>query len=323
MPLRHKIAIIGAGQIGTVLSHLVALRQLGDVILYDIVEDLPQGKALDLMEASRIDGFDVSVKGTNTYDDIHGAGLVIVTAGVPRKPGMSRDDLLKVNSTIIRTVAENVRKSAPDAIVILISNPLDAMVTLFQKVSEFPPERVIGQAGVLDSSRFSAFIAWELGVSVKDVNAMVLGGHGDTMVPLVHTANVYGIPVMDLLNQKYGDRKKAQEVMDSLIDRTRRAGGEIVGLLKTGSAFYSPASATMAMVEAILRDEQRVLPVCARLHGEYGLRDLYMGVPAILGRKGVVKILEISLSTEEEKAFQKSAGQVRKLITDMENLRLV
>ncbi len=319
---RPKIAIIGAGQIGTVISHLIALRQLSNVILYDIIEDLPQGKALDLQEASRIDGFDVSIKGTNTYDDILGADIVIVTAGVPRKSGMSRDDLLTVNSKIIRSVAENVRQKAPDAIVILISNPLDAMVTLFQKISKFPVERVMGQAGVLDSSRFSTFIAQELNLSVKDVNTMVLGGHGDSMVPLVHSANVCGIPVMDLLISKYGDPKKAQDVMDAMVERTRMAGGEIVGLLKSGSAFYSPASAAVTMAESILRDERRVLPVCACLRGEYGVHNLYMGAPAVLAGSGVEKILEIPLAPEEEKAFQKSAGHVKSLIARMEKLKL-
>ncbi len=323
MLLRPKIAVIGAGQIGTVISHLIALRQLGDVVLYDIVEDLPQGKALDVQEASRIDGFDVSILGTNSYEDIHDADLVIVTAGVPRKPGMSRDDLLTVNSKIIRIVAENIRKYAPGAIVILISNPLDAMVTLFQKVSGFPVQRVMGQAGVLDSSRFCTFIAQELDLSVKDVNAMVLGGHGDSMVPLVRSANIHGIPVMDLLIQKYGEEKKARDVMNALVERTRMAGGEIVGLLKSGSAFYSPASAAVAMAESILRDEHRLLPVCACLQGEYGIHDLYMGVPAVLTRTGIKKIVEIYLNPEEEKAFRVSAGHVKALIADMKKLKLL
>ncbi|HBY19026.1 MAG TPA: malate dehydrogenase [Candidatus Marinimicrobia bacterium] len=320
---RPKIAIIGAGQIGTVISHLIALRQLGNVILYDIVKDLPQGKALDVQEASRIDGFDISILGTNTYKDIQGADLVIVTAGVPRKPGMSRDDLLMVNSKIIRTVAENVRQYAPEAIVILISNPLDAMVTLFQKVSGFPVKRVMGQAGVLDSSRFCTFIAQELNISIKDVNAMVLGGHGDSMVPLVHSANVHGVPVMDLLIQKYGDENKAQHIMQNMVERTRMAGGEIVGLLKSGSAFYSPASAAVAMAESILRDEHRLLPVCACLQGEYGFHDLYMGVPAVLAKTGVIKVVEIQLNPEEKKAFRSSAKKVKNLIVSMQKMTLL
>ena len=234
---RKKISIIGGGQIGGVLAQLIGLRQLGDVVLFDIVEDMPQGKTLDIVEASRIDGFDVSIKGTNDYKDIDGSNIVIVTAGLPRKPGMSRDDLLTTNAKIMKSVAENVKQHAPNAIVIIISNPLDAMVTLFKKVTGFPANRVLGQAGVLDSSRFSTFIAWELGVSVKDVNAMVLGGHGDTMVPIVRYANVNGIPVMELLERKYNDKAKAAEVMKAMVDRTKMAGGEVVKLLKTGSAF--------------------------------------------------------------------------------------
>jgi len=244
---RKKIALIGGGQIGGVLAQLIAQRELADVVLFDIVEDMPQGKTLDIAEASRIDGFDAKLKGTNSYKDIEGSDLVIITAGLPRKPGMSRDDLLTTNAKIMKSVAEGVKENAPNAIVIIISNPLDAMVTLFQKVTGFPHNKVIGQAGVLDSSRFSSFIAWELGVSVKDVNAMVLGGHGDTMVPLVRYANVNGVPVMEQLERKYGDAAKAQEVMDAMVQRTKMAGGEVVKLLKTGSAFYSPAAAATKM----------------------------------------------------------------------------
>jgi malate dehydrogenase len=323
MNSRYKISVIGAGQIGTVICQLAAMRQLGDVVLFDIVEDLPQGKALDILEASRIGGFDVSVIGTNNYEDIRNSDLVIITAGVPRKQGMSRDDLLTVNAKIIRNVAENIGEFAPNAIVILISNPLDVMVTLFQNVSGFSHNRVMGQAGVLDSSRFCSFIAQELNVSVKDVNAMVLGGHGDSMVPLVRTANINGIPVMDLLVQKYGNEKKAYEVMEKLINRTRMAGGEIVKLLKTGSAFVSPAMATMAMADAILRDEKRVLPVCAYLSGEFDVSGYYMGVPAILGASGVEKIVEIVLNKEEKEAFAHSAGQVKQLVSDMYKLNLI
>ena len=323
MNSRYKISVIGAGQIGTVICQLAAMRQLGDVVLFDIVEDLPQGKALDILEASRIGGFDVSVIGTNNYEDIRNSDLVIITAGVPRKPGMSRDDLLTVNAKIIRNVAENIGEFAPNAIVILISNPLDVMVTLFQNVSGFSHNRVMGQAGVLDSSRFCSFIAQELNVSVKDVNAMVLGGHGDSMVPLVRTANINGIPVMDLLVQKYGNEKKAYEVMEKLINRTRMAGGEIVKLLKTGSAFVSPAMATMAMADAILRDEKRVLPVCAYLSGEFDVTGYYMGVPAILGASGVEKIVEMVLNKDEQEAFAHSAGQVKQLVSDMYKLNLI
>jgi len=317
---RKKISIIGGGQIGGVLAQLVALRQLGDVVLFDIVEDMPQGKALDIAEASRIDGFDVSLKGTNDYKDIDGSNIVIVTAGLPRKPGMSRDDLLTTNAKIMKSVAENVKQHAPNSISIIISNPLDAMVTLFKKVTGFPHHKVIGQAGVLDSSRFSTFIAWELGVSVKDVNAMVLGGHGDTMVPIVRYANVNGIPVMELLEKKYNDKAKASEVMKAMVARTKMAGGEVVKLLKTGSAFYSPASAAITMVESILLDEKRLLPVCAHLNGEFGINGYYVGVPAILGSSGVEKIMEFELDSEERTLLDNSTNAVKTLVTDMERL---
>lgn len=317
---RKKIALIGGGQIGGVLAQLAAMRQLGDVILFDIVEDLPQGKTLDIAEASAIDKFDVSVKGTNEYKDIAGSDLVIITAGLPRKPGMSRDDLLSVNAKIMKTVAEGVREYAPNSIVIIISNPLDAMVTLFKKVSGFPANRVMGQAGVLDSSRFASFIAWELGVSVKDVSAPVLGGHGDTMVPLVRYASVNGLPVMELLERKYKDAAKAKEVMTAMVERTKQAGGEVVKLLKTGSAFYSPASAAIQMAEAILRDEKRVLMVCALLEGEFGVNGYYVGVPAILGANGVEKVVEVSLNAEEKALMDNSVNAVTTLVADMERL---
>jgi malate dehydrogenase len=317
---RKKIALIGGGQIGGVLTQLIALKQLGDVVLYDIVEDLPQGKGLDIAEASRVDLFDVNIKGTNDYKDIEGSDLVIITAGLPRKPGMSRDDLLVTNAKIMQTVSENVKKYAGNSIVIVISNPLDAMVTLCQKVTGFPTSRVIGQAGVLDSSRFSTFIAWELGVSVKDINALVLGGHGDTMVPLVRYANVYGIPVMELLERKYNDKVKAKEVMDALVNRTKMAGGEVVKLLKTGSAFYSPASSSIAMAESIIYDEKRVLPTCAYLNGEFGINGYYVGVPAVLGANGVEKIIELSLNDEEKALLDNSVNAVKVLVEDMTRL---
>ncbi len=319
---RKKIALIGGGQIGGVLAQLIGSRELADVVLFDIVEGLPQGKTLDIAEASRIDGFDVKLKGTNEYKDIDNADLVIITAGLPRKPGMSRDDLLTTNAKIMKSVAEGVKEHAPNAIVIIISNPLDAMVTLFQKVTGFAHNKVIGQAGVLDSSRFSSFIAWELGVSVKDVNAMVLGGHGDTMVPLVRYANVNGVPVMEQLEKKYGDAAKAKEVMDAMVTRTKKAGGEVVGLLKTGSAFYSPASAATAMAEAILGDQNRVLPSCVYLNGEYGVDGYYVGVPAVLGANGCERVLEVSLNDEEQTAFDVSVNAVKKLVADMERLGL-
>lgn len=317
---RKKIALIGGGQIGGVLAQLIALRQLGDVVMFDIVEDLPQGKTLDIAEASRIDGFDVKIDGTNDYKGIAGCDIVIITAGLPRKPGMSRDDLLTTNAKIMKSVAEGVKANAPDAIVIIISNPLDAMVTLFKKVSGFPSNRVFGQAGILDSSRFSTFIAWELGVSVKDVNAMVLGGHGDTMVPIIRYANVNGIPVMELLERKYGDKTKAKEVMTAMVERTKMAGGEVVKLLKTGSAFYSPASAAVSMAEAVVYDEKRIMPVCAFLNGEFGIDGYYVGVPAVIGATGVEKVMEFSLDEDEQALLDNSTNAVKKLIGDMERL---
>ena len=317
---RKKIALIGGGQIGGVLAQLIALRQLGDVVLFDIVEDMPQGKILDIAEAARVDGFDIKMTGTNDYKSIKDSDVVIITAGLPRKPGMSRDDLLSTNAKIMKSVAENVKDNAPNAIVIIISNPLDTMVTLFKKVSGFPENRVMGQAGVLDSSRFATFIAWELGVSVKDVNAMVLGGHGDTMVPLTRYANVNGLPVLELLERKYKDASKANEVMNEMVERTKMAGGEVVKLLKTGSAFYSPASSAVAMAESILRDEKRVLPVCAYLNGEFGVEGYYVGVPAILGANGVEQVLEVSLIEEEQKALDHSVNAVKTLVEDMERL---
>jgi malate dehydrogenase len=317
---RKKIALIGGGQIGGVLAQLIALRQLGDVVLFDIVEDMPQGKILDIAEAARVDGFDIHMQGTNDYKSIKDSDVVIITAGLPRKPGMSRDDLLTTNAKIMKSVAENVKNNAPNAIVIIISNPLDAMVTLFKKVSGFSENRVMGQAGVLDSSRFATFIAWELGVSVKDVNAMVLGGHGDTMVPLTRYANVNGLPVLELLERKYKNASKANEVMNAMVERTKMAGGEVVKLLKTGSAFYSPASSAVAMAESILRDEKRVLPVCAYLKGEFGVEGYYVGVPAILGANGVEKVLEVSLIEEEQKALDHSVNAVKTLVEDMERL---
>jgi len=320
---RPKIALIGGGQIGGVLAQLACLRELGDVVMFDIVEDMPQGKTLDLAEASPIDGFDVSCTGTNSYAGIAGSDVVIVTAGLPRKPGMSRDDLIEVNSKIMTSVAEGIRDNAPDSFVIVISNPLDAMVTLCRKVTGFPSERVFGQAGVLDSARFMAFIAWELGVSVKDVSAMTLGGHGDTMVPLVRYASVQGIPVMELLEQKYGSAAKAEEVMTAMVERTKAAGGEVVALLKTGSAFYSPASAAIAMAESVLKDQKRVLPTCALLKGEFGVDGYYVGVPCVLGAGGVEKIIEFKLDETEQALMDNSVKAVKGLIADLEKMGLL
>jgi len=314
---RKKISLIGGGQIGGVLAQLCALRELGDVVLFDIVEGLPQGKMLDIAEVGPVDGYDVNLKGTNNYEDIKGSDIVIVTAGLPRKPGMSRDDLIEVNSKIMTSVAEGIKANAPNAIVIVISNPLDAMVTLCQKITGFPYNRVIGQAGVLDSARFATFIAWELGVSVKDVTAMTLGGHGDDMVPLVRYASVKGIPVMELLVQKYKDAAKAKEVMEAMVKRTRGAGGEVVALLKTGSAFYSPASSAIAMAESILKDQKRVLPTCCFLQGEFGVNGYYVGVPAVLGEKGVENIIQFKLDAEEQAMMDKSVAAVKELVGSM------
>ncbi|MSN24410.1 MAG: malate dehydrogenase [Geobacter sp.] len=313
---RKKISLIGGGQIGGVLAQLCALRELGDVVLFDIVEGLPQGKMLDIAEVGPVDRYDVNLKGTNSYEDIKGSDVVIVTAGLPRKPGMSRDDLIEVNSKIMTSVAEGIKAYAPNSIVIVISNPLDAMVTLCQKITGFPYHRVIGQAGVLDSARFASFIAWELGVSVKDVTAMTLGGHGDDMVPLVRYASVNGIPVTELLEQKYG-AEKAKEVMAAMVKRTRGAGGEVVALLKTGSAFYSPASSAIAMAESILKDQKRVLPTCCFLQGEFGVNGFYVGVPAVLGEKGVENIIQFKLDAEEQAMMDKSVAAVKELVGSM------
>jgi malate dehydrogenase len=312
---RKKISLIGGGQIGGVLAQLCALRELGDVVLFDIVEGLPQGKCLDIAEASPVDGFDVNLKGTNSYEDIAGSDVVIVTAGLPRKPGMSRDDLIGTNAGIMKAVAAGVKQYAPNAFVIIISNPLDAMVTLFQRETGFPKNRVIGQAGVLDSARFAAFIAWELGVSVKDVTAMTLGGHGDDMVPLRRYASVNGVPVMELLEQKYGSAEKAAEVMGAMEKRTRGAGGEVVALLKTGSAFYSPASSAIAMAESILRDQKRVLPCCVYLDGEFGIKGYFMGVPVVLGANGAEKVIQFKLDAGEQAMLDKSLAAVKDIVS--------
>jgi len=311
---RPKIALIGGGQIGGVLAQLAAQRELGDVVLFDIVEGLPQGKCLDIAEATPIDRADVMLKGTNKYEDIKDSDVIVVTAGLPRKPGMSRDDLIGVNSKIMESVAQGIKQYAPSAFVIVISNPLDAMVTLCQRITGFPHHRVIGQAGVLDSSRFQAFIAWELGVSVKDVSAITLGGHGDDMVPLVRYTSVCGIPVMELLERKYGNAAKAKEVMDAMVKRTRGAGGEVVALLKTGSAFYSPAVSAVTMVESFLRDQKRAIPVCAYLKGQYGVDGLYLGVPGVIGAKGLEQVLEFKLNAEEQAMMDKSVAAVKSIV---------
>ena len=303
---RPKIALIGGGQIGGTLALLAAQRELGDVVIYDIVEGTPQGKALDIMEARPVDDFDVELRGTNKLEDIAGADVVIVTAGFPRKPGMSRDDLLSKNVEIMKTVAAGVKAHCPKAFVIVVSNPLDAMVYTMKQITGFPRERVVGMAGVLDSARLRCFIAMELGVSVEDVTAFVLGGHGDDMVPLPRLCTVAGIPITQLLSQ---------EAIDRIVKRTRFAGGEIVELLKTGSAYYSPAAASIAMAESYLKDKKRVLACAAYLEGEYGVNGYYVGVPVVIGRGGVEKVLEIELSAQERKEFEASVQHVRDLVT--------
>jgi malate dehydrogenase len=305
---RPKIALIGGGNIGGVLAEQIAMRELGDVVVFDVVDGLPQGKTLDIAEGTPLMDSDMKLRGANDYKEIAGADLVIITAGLARKPGMSRDDLLKTNLGIMKQVAEGVKANAPQAIVIVVSNPLDAMVYTFKQVSGFPKNRVVGMAGVLDSARFRAFVAWELGVSVQDVTALVLGGHGDTMVPLVRYCTVAGIPISKLL---------AQDKIDAIVERTKNAGGEVVALLKTGSAFVSPALSALEMAESILKDKKRVLACACYLDGEYGVSGLYVGVPCILGANGVEKVIEIELDPQERKLFDASLDHVRKLVTEI------
>jgi malate dehydrogenase len=307
---RNRIALIGAGQIGGTLAHLIGLKELGDVVLFDIVEGVPHGKALDLAHSGPVAGFDADIRGANTYAEIEGADVVIVTAGVPRKPGMSRDDLLSTNLKVMEQVGAGIRKYAPDAFVICITNPLDAMVWALQKTSGLPHRKVVGMAGVLDSARFRTFIARELNVSVEDVTAFVLGGHGDTMVPLVRYSAVAGIPLPDLIAMKWTTKER----IDQIVQRTRDGGAEIVSLLKSGSAFYAPAAAAIAMAESYLKDKRRVLPCAAWLNGEYGIQDLYVGVPVVIGAGGVEKIVEIELDRSERGMFEKSVDSVRGLV---------
>jgi malate dehydrogenase len=306
---RNKIALIGGGNIGGVLAQEAAYRELGDVVIFDVVEGLPQGKALDMAEGAPVLGADAKIEGTNDYADIAGADVVIITAGLARKPGMSRDDLLAKNLGIMKQVAAGVRDNAPDAFVIVISNPLDAMVYTFKEISGFPKNRVVGMAGILDSARFRAFVAWELGVSVEDVTALVLGGHGDTMVPLIRYCTVAGVPVEQLIS---ADR------LEAIALRTKGAGGEVVGLLKTGSAFVSPALSAIEMAEAFLRDKKRVLACACLLEGEYGVDGLYVGVPCVLGAGGVERVLEVEMDAEERKLFDASVDHVRTLVKQIE-----
>ncbi|HUI97651.1 MAG TPA: malate dehydrogenase [Xanthobacteraceae bacterium] len=307
---RAKIALVGSGQIGGTLAHLIGLKELGDVVMFDIVEGVPQGKSLDIAESSPVDGYDMRCTGVNSYEAIEGAAVCIVTAGVPRKPGMSRDDLLSINLKVMEQVGSGIKKYAPNAFVICITNPLDAMVWALQKACGLPKPKVVGMAGVLDSSRFRYFLADEFNVSVEDVSALTLGGHGDDMVPLVRYATVAGIPLPDLIKMGW----TTQARLDQIVDRTRKGGGEIVNLLKTGSAFYAPAASAIAMTESYLRDKKRVLPCAAYLNGEYGVKDLYVGVPVVLGAKGVERIVEIELNGAEKAMLDKSVEAVRGLV---------
>ncbi|HEU4826937.1 MAG TPA: malate dehydrogenase [Dongiaceae bacterium] len=314
---RHKIALVGAGQIGGTLALLAGLKELGDVVLFDVVEGVPQGKALDIAEAAPVEGFDAVYAGANKYEALKGADVVIVTAGIPRKPGMSRDDLIATNAKVIDTVGKNIRKQCPKAFVIVITNPLDVMVFVMQESSGLPASRVVGMAGVLDSSRFRCFLADEFKVSVEDVTAFVLGGHGDSMVPLVRYSTVAGIPLPDLVKMGWTTKEK----IDAIVQRTRDGGAEIVNLLKTGSAFYAPASSAIAMAESYLKDKRRVLPCAAMLNGEYGVKGLYVGVPVIIGANGVEKVVEIDLNKAEKAMFDKSVAAVRGLIDVVRKLQ--
>ena len=307
---RKKIALIGAGQIGGTLAHLAGLKELGDIVLFDIAEGTPQGKALDLAESSPVEGFDANLSGANDYKDIAGADVIIVTAGVPRKPGMSRDDLLGINLKVMASVGAGIKQYAPNAFVICITNPLDAMVLALQKASGLPTNKIVGMAGVLDSARFRFFLAEALDVSVQDVHAMTLGGHGDDMVPMVRHSTVGGVPLPDLVKMGW----LTQEKLDSIVERTRKGGGEIVALLKTGSAFYAPAASGIAMAEAYLKDQKRILPCAAHLNGEYGVKDVYVGVPVVIGANGVEKVIQIAFDAAETEMFKKSVSAVQGLI---------
>lgn len=312
----RKIALIGAGQIGGTMALLASQRELGELVLFDVVEGVPQGKALDIYEGTPIEGWNAKLKGSNDYKDIAGAELCIVTAGLPRKPGMSRDDLVGANTKIIKQVAEAIRENAPQAFVIVLTNPLDAMVYVLHKVTGFPKERVMGMAGVLDSARFRSFISMETGVSVEDISAFVLGGHGDTMLPLPRYSTIAGIPLLDYPGL---DADK----IESIVERTRKGGGEIVNLLKTGSAFYAPALSAIAMAEAIFKDQKRIFPCAALCSGEYGQKGIFMGVPVLLGAKGVERIIEVKLSEQEKAELEKSAKAVRELMHAVDQSGLI
>jgi len=307
---RPKIALIGAGQIGGTLAHLAALKELGDIILFDIAEGTPQGKALDIAQSGPVEGFDAALKGANSYEDIAGADVCIVTAGVPRKPGMSRDDLLGINLKVMKSVGEGIKAHAPNAFVICITNPLDAMVWALQQFSGLPANKVVGMAGVLDAGRFRHFLSVEFNVSMKDVTAFVLGGHGDTMVPLTRYSTVAGIPLPDLVQMGW----TTQEKLDAIVQRTRDGGAEIVGLLKTGSAFYAPAASAIEMAEAYLKDQKRLLPCAAYVDGAYGLNGMYVGVPTIIGAGGIERVVDIKLNADEQAMMDKSIDAVKGLV---------
>ncbi|NUY39386.1 malate dehydrogenase [Wolbachia endosymbiont of Litomosoides brasiliensis] len=310
---RKKISLIGAGNIGGALAHTIALRELGDVILLDISDEIPQGKALDITESSPIDGFSVNITGTNSYEDIKNSDAVIITAGTARRPGMSRDDLLQTNAKVMKEVGENIRKYSPNAFVIVVTNPLDAMVSVVHKFSNLPANMIVGMAGVLDSSRFRYFLARELNISVEDVSAFVLGGHGDTMVPLIRCTSIAGIPLIQIINMGLITQKK----VDEIVKRTRNGGKEIVDLLKSGSAYYAPASSSICMLESYLRDERRILPCATYLNGEYGVKDLFIGVPVIIGKNGIEKVLEIKMDNNEQEMFNKSVNAVKELVKSL------
>jgi malate dehydrogenase len=313
---RKKIALIGAGMIGGTLAHLAAIKELGDIVMVDVAEGIPQGKALDLAQAGPVEGYDVKLTGTQDYAEIAGADVCIVTAGIARKPGMSRDDLLQINLKVMKAVGEGIRGHARDAFVICITNPLDAMVWALREYCGLPPHRVVGMAGVLDSARFRHFLAEEFNVSVEDVTAFVLGGHGDTMVPIVEYSTVAGIPIPDLIKMGWS----TQEKIDAIVKRTRGGGGEIVALLKTGSAYYAPATSAIMMAEAYLKDKKRVLPAAAHLTGQYGVDDLYVGVPVVIGAGGVERIVEIALKEEAKANFQVSVDAVKELLVACRNI---
>ena len=314
---RKKISLIGAGNIGGTLAHLIGIKELADVVLVDIAKGIPQGKSLDIAESSPVDGFDIKLKGSNSFTPIKNSDVIIVTAGSPRKPGMSRDDLIEINLKVMKIVGESIKKYSPKSFVICITNPLDAMVWALREFSGLPRKMVVGMAGVLDSARFRFFIAEHMKISVEDVAAFVLGGHGDTMVPLVRFSNVGGIPIPELIKMKMIDKK----IIDKIVKRTRSGGGEIVSLLKTGSAFYAPASAALAMAEAYIKDKKRILPCAAYLNGEYGVSGFYIGVPVIIGKEGAEKVIEVKLNPDEKKMFVKSVKSVKNLIAIVKKIK--